>query len=69
MTAAEKTLFDQVFENFQKTYPEVKVEHPYNDTYMLFTINGDAIDGLNTEGYNLLYCLNKLTKIYSFELR
>ena len=69
MTAAEKTLFDQVFENFQKTYPEVKVEHPYNGAYMLFTVNGEAIDGLNTDGYNLLYCLNKLTKIYEFELR
>ena len=68
MTATEKTLFDQVLENFQNTYPKVKVEYPYNDAYMLFTINGGVIDGLNTDGYNLLYCLNKLTKIYSFEL-
>ena len=69
MTAAEKITFDKVLENFAETYPEVKVEHPYGDTYMLFTINGEAIDGFNAEGYSLLYCLSKVTKIYEFELR
>ena len=69
MTAAEKTALDNVLENFAETYPEVKVEHPYGDAYMLFTINGEAIGGFNAEGYNLLYCLSKITKIYEFELR
>lgn len=69
MTATEKTAFDKVLENFAETYPEVKVEHPYGDAYMLFTVNGEAIDGFNPEGHNLLYCLSKITKIYEFELR
>ena len=69
MTATEKIAFDKVLENFAETYPEVKIEHPYGDAYMLFTINGEAIDGFNTEGFGLLYCLSKITKIYEFELR
>ena len=69
MTAAEKTVFDKVLENFVETYPDVRVEHPYGDSYMLFTINGEAIGGFNAEGYNLLYCLSKITKIYEFKLR
>ena len=69
MTAAEKTAFDKVLENFAETYPEVKIERPHNDAYMLFTVDGKAIDGFNAEGCNLLYCLSKIAKIYEFELR
>lgn len=69
MTATEKTLFNQVFEQLQAKYPEVKVEHPYDDEYMLFTINGTAIGGFTTAGYNFLYCIVELGKIYEFELR
>jgi len=69
MTATEKVIFDQVFKHFQETYPEVKVEHPYDDAYMIFVVNGTAIDGFNPEGHNLLYCLSELTKAYEFELR
>ena len=69
MTAAEKTAFDKVLENFAETYPEVKIEHPYGDAYMLFTVDGKAIGGFNAEGYNLFYCLSKIAKIYEFELR
>ena len=70
MTATEKTAFDKVLENFAETYPDVKIEHPYGDAYMLFTINGEAIDGFNPEGFCLLHCLSQLTKIYvAFKLR
>lgn len=69
MTTAEKDLFNQVFDNFQEHYPEVKVQHPYDDEYMTFKINGTEIGGFNPEGYNLLYCLVELTKIYEFELK
>lgn len=69
MTATEKVLFDQTLANFQTNYPEVKVEHPYDDEYMMFTINGSAIGSFTTSGYSLLYCLVELTKIYEFELR
>ena len=70
MTATEKTAFDNVLENFAETYPEVKVEHPHNDSYMLFTVNGEAIGGFNPEGFCLLHCLSQLTKIYvAFKLR
>lgn len=69
MVATEKVLFDQVFQIFQETYPEVKVEHPYDDEYMIFIVNGTAIGGFNPSGHNLLYCLSELTKIYEFELR
>ena len=69
MTAAEKTAFDKVLENFAETYPEVKIERPYGDSYVLFTANGEAIGGFNPEGCNLLYCLSKIAKIYEFELR
>ena len=69
MTAAEKTAFDKVLENFAETYPEVKIEHPYGDAYMLFTVDGKANDGYNAEGCNLSYCLSTIAKIYEFELR
>ena len=70
MTATEKTAFDSVLENFAETYPEVKIEHPHNDSYMLFTVNGEAIGGFNPEGFCLLHCLSQLTKIYiAFKLR
>ena len=70
MTATEKTAFDKVLENFAETYPEVKIEHPHNDSYMLFTVNGEAIGGFNPEGFCLLHCLSQLTKVYiAFKLR
>lgn len=69
MTATEKTLFNEVFAQLQAKYPEVKVEHPYSDGYMTFSVNGTQIGGFNTDGYNFLYCIVELGKIYEFELR
>ena len=65
---SEQELFQAVLDNFLKKYPEVVVDHPYNDAYMDFSVNGKMIGGLNPAGHNLLYCLCELTKIYEFEL-
>ena len=64
----DKELFEEVLARFQESYKAIKIEHPYNDSYMVFTINGKALGGLNPEGHNLLYCLCELTKIYEVEL-
>ena len=69
MTSSEKVLFNEIAKNLQASYPEVKVEHPYNDGYMVFSVNGTDIGGFNADGNNFLYCLVELGKIYEFELR
>ena len=69
MTPSEKALFNEVFTTLQEKYPEVVIEHPYNDGYMRFSVNGVPVGAFNVDGYNFLYCIVELGKVYEFELR
>lgn len=69
MTPSEKALFNEVFKTLHETYPEVVIEHPYDNGYMTFSVNGTQIGGFNTDGYNFLYCIVELGKVFEFELR
>ena len=64
----DKELFEEVMKRFVNDY-KVVVECPYNDGYKVFKLrSGYEIGAFNSDGFNLLYNLNKLCKIFEYEL-
>lgn len=65
----DKELFEEVFNRFVERY-NVIVERPYNNNYVVLKLrSGYVIGEFNYDGYNLLYNLDRLCKVFEYEMR
>ena len=66
---SDKELFEEVFNRFVERY-NVIVERPYNNNYVVLKLrSGYVIGEFNYDDYNLLYNLDRLCKIFEYEMR
>ena len=63
MIAKETKIFKELLEHFQEKYPHRQIK------MMGYLISVDGEYVCNTDGYNLLYCVTKLTEALACELR
>ena len=65
----DKELFEEVFNRFVERY-NIIVERPYNNNYVVLKLrSGYVIGEFNYDGYNLLYNLDRLCKVFEYEMR
>lgn len=68
-TMTDKELFEEVFNRFVERY-NIIVERPYNNNYVVLKLrSGYVIGEFNYDGYNLLYNLDRLCKVFEYEMR